>query len=232
MNFSGCEVFANAPTGLSTIYNTYGGGIFCGGTGIVDDCWIYQNETGYGGGGIYANSVTVRNKSRIFGNTAVIMGGGISANNITLDNSSVYENKLINTGSGTSKGGGIYCDGLGMRNSEVHGNEIQCATTANAWGGGIYIYSHATLTNPVITSNTAKTGGGVYIASGANVAMTDFTSSGNVAPAVQGQLQGSGVAKMSGATLTLKTTSPNQTKVWGSSTAKYLEDPSGPSWFN
>jgi hypothetical protein len=155
----------------------------------------------------------------------------LAGNTITIYNSRIIGNGIESVKAnwssvtGNAYGGGIChfsTQQLTISNSVIEKNYVS-SPLGNAYGGGIYTTGNVTLTNTSILSNKAASGGGVYITNGANVAMTDFDSRNNIAQ------QGSGVAKMTGATLTLKRTSTNQTKVWGSSSIAYLDD--GANWF-
>ncbi len=121
------------------------------------------------GGGIDNAGTTTLTNVIVTANTANFSGGGIySTTSLTLNNCTVSNNRssFNNTTSNNSNGGGIYINGgnLTATNSTISDNAT--GTVLTQYGGGIYINgasAAATLTNVILTGNTASfSGGGIY----------------------------------------------------------------------
>ncbi len=131
------------------------------------------------GGGIYTLGTMMLNNVTVNNNTSEGDGGGIVGRYVTMNGGTVSNNTA------TSSGGGIV--GLGvtglltLNGVTVSNNK---AKTNNA--GGIYTLADATLTNVVISGNSAYiSGGGIYSRRAGSVvvdvSLTDVTVSGNMA---------------------------------------------------
>jgi parallel beta helix pectate lyase-like protein len=141
-----------------------GGGIYVyGGTLLLSNSIVYNNNANSNGGGIYneIGSTAIVSDTTIISNNGDI-GGGITNNgNITIIASTIFNNHAAS--SGTSEGGGMRNNGTAtLTNVTISGNE------ANALGGGLIVStaSTATLNNVTISSNEAGiiggSGGGVW----------------------------------------------------------------------
>ena len=132
-----------------------GGGIANGGTCTISNSIVSDNEVSYGGrgGGIDNDALLTINDSTISGNSADgIPGAGISnSGTLIVNNSTISDNTQINY----PGGGGIYNQG-------------------DFEGMGV-----ATLTETVISGNTAYVGGG--ISNQGTMTLVDCTVSGNEA---------------------------------------------------
>ncbi len=87
------------------------------------------------------------------------MGGGIYlTENGVVSNCIVYQNFAL------TRGGGVMMNNGGMLvNSMVFRNASPGVQVRNGLGGGVYILGNGTVFRTVITNNTARVGGGVYV---------------------------------------------------------------------
>lgn len=154
-----------------------GGGIFSKTYGLINIFnGVVSNNTAVDGGGIYGaisdstlaknNSIINISESDINDNSAEVNGGGIYSGeytNLKLSDSSIYNNTALD-------GGGIYQT---VPNSalfavksmiDISGGDISNNSAIYGSGGGIYISKYASLAaaGTAISSNTAKSGGGIY----------------------------------------------------------------------
>ena len=157
-----------------------GGGVYLGNCDTtITDSTITSNHvkgtTANGGGGIYAGGGTANiSGTEISGNTSTTNGGGISGDaNMTLNDVTIKDNHADN-----GRGGGIYTGNSGTL--EINGGEIS-QNSANL-GGGVFAFanlpagriSKVTVDGTKITGNSAtKFGGGIYVFSGAELALND-----------------------------------------------------------
>ena len=201
LTLSGMVISQNASTSGSA----GGGGIFNAGTLTVNDSTIHQNTSTFDAGGIYnsaagsltvvrstisANTTTVgdaggiMNKasgaitvrdSLIRGNSARNQGGGMNGlANIT--NSTISTNQVTDTG-GPGHGGGIYGGGT-WTNVTIANN------TAGSSGGGVTQIGLVTMTNTIVSGNTAPVHpdfAGTFTSGGHNLVQTRGTSTGYIA---------------------------------------------------
>jgi hypothetical protein len=127
-------------------------------------------------GVVTVSGITIRNGSV---NSGSIGGGGI-LNSGTL----LLQNSIVATNSTTLDGGGIFNNGsLILQNSELSNN------TATGGGGGLYNYwsaSVVTVTNSIISGNSADQGGGIYSLKRLN--LSDSSLQGNSADVIGGGL--------------------------------------------
>jgi hypothetical protein len=142
-----------------TISSTIAGFDITGG----DAAGLGPFEWGDVGGGIFVHdATTIIGANRIFSNTAPTGGGGVFVN----DSEATLSNNLIISNTGTEGGGaGVFLfHSLAILNGNtIRGNR----NLRGGWGGGIYVGgSDATLTNNLVTHNSAYLyGGGVSISS-------------------------------------------------------------------
>jgi hypothetical protein len=132
-----------------------GGGIST--SGFVSNCIVRANRSSSDGGGVTDGNTAghgVFVACTICSNTSSTSGGGVK-----LSRGGVLLNCLITDNMATNDGGGVYTynDGGLISNCVISGNSCH----GNAYGGGVST-ARATLLACVITSNTAKRGGGVY----------------------------------------------------------------------
>lgn len=87
------------------------------------------------------------------------MGGGIYlTENGVVSNCIIYQNFAL------TRGGGVMMNNGGMLvNSMVFRNASPGVQVRNGLGGGVYILGNGTVFRTVITNNTARVGGGVYV---------------------------------------------------------------------
>ena len=136
----------------------YGAGIYnAGATLTLTDCTITNNHNSGGvlGGGISNNTGTLTLNNCIVSGNSASSGGGIYNNVGTL----TMTNCTVTGNTSNTIGGGI---------SNVSGGRmmlLDCAVTENLGntnGGGIYNYAAATMSNCIVTENSASKGGGIY----------------------------------------------------------------------
>jgi uncharacterized repeat protein (TIGR01451 family) len=148
---SGSQIINNLTS--KSFYDTYGGGIFNGGTLYLTDSTVSGNVADSSGGGIYNSGTLTINNSSISGNTAGpeslyanTGGGGIynSSGTLVLNNSTVSQNKIL----------GSY-----------YGSSIN-----HSWGSLI-------VNNSTISDNS--NGAGIYINNASSVSLSSSTISHN-----------------------------------------------------
>ncbi|MBN2384035.1 S8 family serine peptidase [bacterium] len=180
----------------------YGGGLEIDNNTVVNlvNTWIYNNESGYGGG-VHLSDGSVfdmNSGSRIYNNSATGDGGGIYCQGGTVyirGNSnyvgvSGYGNVADSDSNNTGNGGGIYLDG---GTAYIYGSSGIGRVTYNQAenGGGIYALNSALIylegTNALIGYNDANFhGGGIYLASGADIYVTSASINNNHATSYAG----------------------------------------------
>ena len=143
----------------------YGGAVCVYDTGLLVDSFVTNNVAAYRSAGVVVNNGTVRG-CRIAGNTAA------------------------------NGGGGVFCERSKMAfvaDSTISGND----GSADGGGGAACYFSGSvlTLTNCVISGNTAASGGGAYVVNGGTLNCLDCLFEGNEAG------YGGGVDARSDATL-------------------------------
>ncbi|HEY2413794.1 MAG TPA: CSLREA domain-containing protein, partial [Pirellulaceae bacterium] len=154
-----------------------GGGLFCSGTATIADCIITGNSAMDSGGGVVLGTgkITVTNGA-IRGNSAGGGGGGISSNgSLVVANSEITGNFANGVAQNSSyrDGGGIRCIGsLLLFGTTISGNSSKYD------GGGIWsgLNTNVAITNSTISGNSAGTGGGVWVTSGASIAHSTIVS--------------------------------------------------------
>ena len=138
------------------------------------------------------SNVTIRNLTITGGLLNYSHGAGIYADNSTvnLENVRIDSNVVQSTGAGDRHGGGLY-----LNNATVTGTGVDITNNRaerngganNDVGGGAWINgdSSVTLTDVVITGNTARQGAGFYISAGnfggSSVNLTNATIDNNTA---------------------------------------------------
>jgi len=136
----------------------YGGGVYCEGGGIVDNCIVENCRADYGGGirvfnlGRIQNCI-IRNNSSVKGPGGDGGGGGIHArNNVEVYDTTIYGNTT------TVSGGGIKLSHGGtVARCTIYGN------TASKYGGGIYCFEGGKISESQVYGNTALYGGGIRL---------------------------------------------------------------------
>lgn len=172
----------NMVVQANTATNILGGGIYTVGTGnrlTINGGSILGNSA-RDGGGIYGdNGIINLTNVTVSGNTAVSNGGGIYTIGGTLNitGGSVTGNTATNR-----FGGGIYTNGttVTVTNASITNNHAD--NSSNGIGGGMTILiGSSTITNSIVSGNTAqRRGGGIYFSGGTH-SITGTTLSGNSA---------------------------------------------------
>ncbi len=130
------------------------------GTLTVANSTISGNTAGFGGGGVDANGTLTVTNSTISGNTAGDRGGGVTNRvygTMTVTNSTISGNSTSGTG---SYGGGVanYDSTITLTNSTITRNR-----SGDRGGGvhnrGVYTVGRVTVTNSIISGNTARGAG-------------------------------------------------------------------------
>ncbi|MDR2956892.1 MAG: InlB B-repeat-containing protein, partial [Coriobacteriales bacterium] len=141
-----------------------GGGIWSEGDLMIESgCLITGNSVvgaanggGVSAGAFYPNTSFVMNGGAVTGNSTAGNGGGVFH---------FYGDFVMNAGvisdNQANNGGGIY-SGWADKFVIINGGQILNNNCPGS-GGGIYVFGHASLTDAVISGNTALIGGGVWI---------------------------------------------------------------------
>ncbi|GHV95267.1 hypothetical protein AGMMS50293_15870 [Spirochaetia bacterium] len=145
-----------APSGAQNIARNQGGGIYNVNSFLQLTNVRIRNNKSFLGGGMYTESHDENTISKLdnvvfFSNTALKSGGGMYNMASNGKNSSTITNSTFDRNKSVDLGGGLY-NGSGEFSSEI--------------------------TNTVFTSNSAKTGGGIYTAGGEST-FIDVTVSDN-----------------------------------------------------
>lgn len=182
-----------------------GGGIYDGGSALIEYNEVYSNSAGFGAG-IFALAGTADIRfNAIYSNAATTNGGGLrSDNGARLINGNTIFSNTADVGAGltnvlgaariwnnifhhnqaASRGGGI---ALGVSAPQIWHNTL-VENTAAITGGGIYIAAGGatpSISNTIIVSNTATTGGAIYN-DGSAINVYSNTIRGNASPELVG----------------------------------------------
>ena len=149
---------------------TWGGGIYNGGTGTavingctIESCKSKETSTNVGGGGICSYGTLTVTGGTISNCTAESKGGGLFLNGSQCTVAGVTISECTATYGG---GVGLYVNAI----FTMEDGTIISKNTASEYGGGVYVYGSSisvntfTMTGGTISENTARNGGGVYIA--------------------------------------------------------------------
>ncbi len=165
-----------------------GGAIYLSGATFTMTGGVISNNYAYYGGAVATsgNSTVTMTGGTIDGNTAQYTGGGLyiygSGTTATISGGTISNNGIKTTGSGG--GGGIYVGSsatVEISNVAITGNGPSSTGSGAAYyGGGIYVVASGTATfnSGTISGNTAKNGGGVYVAGSSASSYGTFTMTG------------------------------------------------------
>ncbi|MDR1795337.1 MAG: InlB B-repeat-containing protein, partial [Erysipelotrichaceae bacterium] len=180
----GSEVTGNIASDSSHTSGN-GGGIYVGTNQslTIDGALISGNTADVAGGGILNNGHLTIENAEITNNTSRMLGGGI-ASTIEMD----FKAGTI-SGNHAVLGGGIYFTSNSSQIVNITGGTI--SENDAQYGGGIYIQNDSTVTisNVLLTKNTASDhGGGIFLTStlSSNLVITDSTISFNKAETAGG----------------------------------------------
>lgn len=185
----------NTTVITTNVANNEGAGIYNNGTLEVNDSFIQGNtylNVGAGGGVYNAamRSATFTRSTVGPGNTS-LQGGGIhNLGTLTLIDSTVHGNMA-----GTGQGGGIFNLGgnVTLNRSTIGPDNIA------ALGGGIHSDSTLGITNSTISTNSADSGAGLYMAAGvANISFSTIAFN-----QVTGAASGAGIFPAMGSTVNI-----------------------------
>jgi predicted outer membrane repeat protein len=169
--------------------DSYGGGIYSLGKGVLHNVWFESNRGLAGGALCNAGTLTI-DGSTLISNTAWHGGGIFSGDPMTMTNTTIANNSARYYGGGVANGGV-----LTIINSTINDNQ-------SLTGGGIYSSRFSTLTvsASAIISNTA-TGTGAGITISGTGAITNVTISGNVAQSFAGGIENGGRITLTNVTI-------------------------------
>ncbi len=194
-------VFFDSNEGSQTIldgitiqngYDTFGGAIYCDGTGpTIRNCVFFNNTATGSGGAIYAiDSSPILENNVFLNNTAGDSdGGALAAIDSDLDMSlclfrgNQALNEMDTGGIGFPFGGGAYFD-----NTTAILDRCQFINNQSLFGGGLALsnLSNVTITNTLIVGNRVTSGGGGIYNQNAVLDLTNATLSDNVSEALGG----------------------------------------------
>ncbi|MHB8793846.1 MAG: right-handed parallel beta-helix repeat-containing protein [Thermoleophilia bacterium] len=208
----GAGIYMTSKSALTTITNTTftnnyspqtGGGIYSNGSPLSITGSTFSNNsvtaTGMNAGALYlagAAAATTVSDTEFIANSSGGAGGG--AIYITLDaDLTLTDGNLEGNFSGATSGGAVFVNGSGssasISRSYIRGND------AAQYGGGVYLAggAQATLTNCIISGNTAdyftySDGGGLYN-NGSTLNVSSSTIAGNFAKRYGGGLRGAAI---------------------------------------
>jgi predicted outer membrane repeat protein len=141
-----------------------GGGLYVAGSAALTDTQVISNTARHRGGGLHQGAESGQldlTRVLIQGNQVVLYdGGGISAwGDATLLDTDVISNTA------REFGGGAYFQGnLTVNDGRIERNVVDCGGSVPCHGGAMYVFGNATLTDAVVTNNTAgEHAGGLYV---------------------------------------------------------------------
>jgi parallel beta-helix repeat protein len=167
----GAYVFGGTPvvrrnTIVENSGGTWGGGLFCSGTVLVEGNIIARNNSHYGSG-IYTTGYcdiigNVVEYNEDYSSTTFGYGGGIMAAGYSPN----IEGNLVRNNQAHNYGGGIFITNTidaTVTNNTVFGNTTD--SVASIGGGGLYIGSGSTVTaaNNIIRNNWATDGAQIFL---------------------------------------------------------------------
>jgi hypothetical protein len=136
---------------------------------VISNCVFYSNTASNYGGGLYIGGTVVID-SYICDNIAHYGGGIHMQQNSKVSRCVIHSNAGVIKGSSFSLGGGVYCNNSGfINNCLVYRNKAEIIDQGG-YGAGIYLKNGGTVRNSTIINNTlALEGGGVYAEDKGNV---------------------------------------------------------------
>ncbi len=168
-------------------------GFYSLGDVTITNTTISANTASNDGGGVYIKDTGVVTMSGtvVSGNTSTRGTGGVWSKADLSITTSTFENNV----SGGACGGGLYVGvnngDISITNSTFSGNSL-----TGSYGGAIDFdgnYNTILIANTTITGNSAKTGGGLHIDSGNDVALAQVTIVGNNATSTDALYSGGGI---------------------------------------
>jgi len=165
---TGSTVTGNTATNAVASDGGYGGGIVLNG-GIVRNCLISNNRSGYQGGGVYVftsggtieDSTIANNHAQPLPGVSGYsgMGGGIASG----WSGKITRCTIVSNTVGTStSGSGIGVAGISLGNGGVLRDSLVAYNNSPGYGGGVAGGTSRTVTNCIIRNNSASYGGGIY----------------------------------------------------------------------
>jgi hypothetical protein len=209
---SGNATLTDSTIDGNTSQGSYGGGgIYSNGTISLTGCTISGNDSSDRGGGIYLNyGTTTLTNCTISGNTAAVFGGGVQvyAATVTLNDCTVTDNSaeygggifdfddltltgcMVSGNTALMAGGGLFTSSSGtatLNGSLFSDNTAYYSYAGNLYGngGGLYLAGNTTLTECIITGNTAGNAGGGFLNTG-TLTLNDCTIDDNTSSSIAG----------------------------------------------
>lgn len=236
----GAGIYMTSKSALTTITNTTfannyspqtGGGIYSNGSPLSISGSSFSNNsvtaTGMNAGALYlagaAATATVSDTDFIANSSGGAGGGAIY---ITLDaDLTLTDGNLEGNFCGATSGGAVFVNGSGssasISRSYIRGND------AAQYGGGVYLAggSQATLTNSIISGNTAdyftySDGGGLYN-NGSTLNVINSTIAGNFAKRYGGGLRGA--ASITNSIIWGNSSNTSGSQIYGSPSVSYSD---------
>ncbi len=156
-----------------------------------------------------------------------ILGGAIlfSGSSLTISNS-VFTNNTAVGGSGNGRNGGaVYCSGrCDINNSMFSGNSVPAGFAGALFFSGSPGVTLNSISNTVITGNTASEGGGIYQNYGSNTISNSIISNNTAAYGGAIEYNSAGSEYISNSTLTGNTTTSNGGAIYNFFSSVYLTD--------
>ncbi len=183
-------VFPATVGGIVTTNYEFGGGIHIHGTLTLIDSVVNDNSAG-GGGGIFNGGTLIMKNSRIGNNQADGQGGGIFNGGILELEGGAFQNNRSQGGGAISNWGNIEAvrtsisdnrarvAGGGILNTAVGNLNMDSVTVNNnsaGSGGGIRNFGQFTLSNSTVSLNSASAGGGIDNWKNMHIANSTLTS--------------------------------------------------------
>ena len=148
----------------------YGAGIFFASGGAARDCLITNNAATANGGGVYCQFGGSLEDCSISGNTAGHSGGGVLLGCTSLGQAWV-KRCMVSGNEATEQGGGFYCDLGIIEHCTIRKNVAQGTADNTLGGGGVLVGLGCRIRNCLIVGNWANRtgsnrGGGIYLYGG------------------------------------------------------------------
>jgi polymorphic membrane protein len=160
---------------------------------------VISGNTGFEGGAVFFENGTLTVTDSTITNNVANYGGGLTnySGTLIMSNSVMSKNKAIPYNGNPSFGGGL----LSTTAHDTITNSVISGNSATK-GAGLAVYGTATISNSTISKNSATDkGGGIYNGTGHTLTVTNSTISGNKAD-TGGGVSNRGAFTLDGGTIT------------------------------